>query len=199
MKKSLIATGGATLAVAAMPAVAVFAATSSSFVDSLTVTVNGGCTMETSATTTGVYEDRQFSGSLDAGTKIELNGGETQTGPTMTVSCNTSTGTWTVQAVASNGGNLQDTNSHTIAPGVAITGATSGWAIKSNATNATTNPYSAYKAYVVDSGKEYSTFLSGNASGTAATFNPSYQIYASPTQAPATYTGTVTYTIVLGS
>ena len=40
MKKSLIAAAGATLAVAAMPAVAVFAATEGSFVDNITVTVS---------------------------------------------------------------------------------------------------------------------------------------------------------------
>ena len=61
MKKSLIATAGvAAFAVAAVPA-AVFAApadpTPTSFTDSLSVTVQGGCTIETAGTeTAGSYE-----------------------------------------------------------------------------------------------------------------------------------------------
>ncbi len=200
MKKSLIAAAGATLAVAAMPAVGVFAATSGSFIDTLTVTVNGGCTMESSATAAGVYADRSFSGSVDAGTAIELNGGTTQTGATMTISCNATGTAWKVTAVADGLTGSGDAANASIEPGAVTTGDTSGWAIKSHATGASSNPYENYKAYEEDSqGAHYTTFLTGTTGGTAATFNPSYQVYASPTQKPGNYGGTVVYTIGLNS
>jgi hypothetical protein len=69
MKKALIA-GAASVALAAMPVVGAFAATSNSFTDTLNVTVNGGCTLEETGGTTGDYShtDRTFNGSFEAGT-----------------------------------------------------------------------------------------------------------------------------------
>ena len=201
MKKSIIAAGAASLALAAMPVVGVLAATSSSFTDTLTVTVPGGCTLEDNAAATpGNYADRAFTAEIPAGTSAELgNGFNSETGATMKIACNTDTGTWTITAVAANSGDLVGSGTaagESIAPGTALTGNVSGWAIKSNATGATSNPYSAYKAYVVDSGEAYSTFLTGSASATV-TFNPSYQVYVSPTQEPGVYSGSVTYTVAL--
>lgn len=202
MKKLAIA--GASLALAAMPVVGVFAATSTSFTDTLTVTVPGGCTLEDNAAAQpGTYTDRAFSATIPAGTFKELgNGFNGETGKTMKISCNTDEGSWTVTAQASDGAlkGKATISTESIDPGVATSGNTSAWAIKSNASTGTgaANPYAAYKAYEVDSGKEYSTFLTGSAdAATPVTFNPSYQVYVSPEQAPGEYEGTVTYTIAM--
>ena len=82
-----------------------------------------------------------------------------------------------------------ENDSNTIATGAATSGSTSNWAIKSNATNAATDPYSVYKAHVPG------TFLTATASASGTTFNPSYQVYVAQGQAPDTYTGAVTYTV----
>lgn len=208
MKKSLIAASAASLAVAAMPVVGVFAATSNSFTDTLTVTVPAGCTLEdaTAGVDPGTYADRAFSAEIPAGTFKELgNGFNSETGKTMKIACNVDNGAWTVTATASNGAlagtvGAALTENASIAPGLATDGDTSAWAIKSNASNGTgaSNPYAAYKAYEVDTGETYSTFLTGSADATTAvTFNPSYRVYVSPTQATGTYEGTVTYTVAM--
>ena len=207
MKKSIIAASAASLAVAAMPVVGVFADDSTinnnTVVDTLTVTVAGACTLEDS--TTGVYtdDDRSFSGSIAAGTVGWLNATSDSATPgdeTFTVHCNAATGTWTVAVSASDNalkGSTYETNTNKIDPGTTFSGGTSAWAIKSNAANlgetSVSNPYSDYAAY--SSG----TFLSAPASTasgvTKATFNPSYKVYVSPDQLADTYTGTVTYTV----
>lgn len=207
MKKSLIAGAGvAAFGLAVLPVAGVFAATSSSFTDTLTVNVPGGCTLEdNSASTPGTYNDRTFSATVQAGTVGYLNdNGEGQTsGTTMKVACNQSTGNWTVTAVASTGALAGSGTAagQSILPGAGdvTSGNVSGWSIKSNASGATSNPYASYKAYAVDTDKEYSTFLTGAASSTTTTFNPSYRVYVSPTQTPGNYEGTVTYTVALDS
>ena len=219
MKKSLIVTGGASLAFAAMPIVGAFAATSTSFTDTLTVTVPGGCTLEDATADNsnnppfvapGTYTDRAFSATIPTGTYKELgNGFNGQTGKTMRIACNVSSGNWTITAQASSGALAGKTGAavgHSIAPGVATDGNTSAWAIKSNASTGTgtANPYSAYKAYAVDTDtdgdteNDASVFLTGGAdAATPVTFNPSYRVYVSPTQEPGDYEGTVTYTIAM--
>lgn len=194
MKKSIIAASAASLAVAALPIAGVFAATSNSFQDTLTVSVEGGCTIEDSgAAAEGDYKDRKFEASIPVGTESELSAAsDTPYSGGFSVSCNTTTDTWTVTVSASDSGNLVD-GANSIAPlGASATmgGDTSSWAIKSNASGATTNPYANYKGFVAGS------FLEGSA-GETVTFNPSYKAYVAPDQAPGDYTGTVTYTIAV--
>lgn len=187
MKK--IAIASASLALAAMPVVGVFATTGSTeFTDNLEVTVNSGCTLENGGNTDGVYVDRSFSKNIAVGNYAELEGSSATDTAAITIKCNTTSGTVTVTSsgdVTLTG----ETASNTIAAGAQISGSTSGWAIKSNATNAASDPYSAYKAHAVG------TFLTATASAEGTTFNPSYQVYVAQGQAPDTYTGSVTYTV----
>ena len=201
MKKSIIAGAGvAALGFAALPFAGVFAATSSSFTDTLTVGVAGGCTLENSTQSgAGDYtkSDRSFTADIATGTVGYLNANATGAAATdkgtVTVSCNTdaSTSTWQVSldiTDLSNGTAADD-----ITGGAQTSGATSGWAIKSNATGTTTaNPFgSAYTAAA-----DTTIFLSATANNTV-TFNPSYQVYVGPNQAPGTYTGTAVYEVTL--
>lgn len=194
MKKLAIA--GASAVLAALPVVGAFAATNTSFTDTLTVGVAGGCTLEKTGGTAGDYttNDRTFSANIAAGNVGYLNATDGQTPPSgshITVSCNSSTAAtaYTV-SVAVDG--LTDTTAGTIAGGDATSGATSAWAIQSNATGVedANNPFKSYAAATS------TTFLTANAANTV-TFNPSYRVYVAPTQASGSYTGHAVYTINL--
>ena len=202
MKKSLIATAGvAAFAVAAVPA-AVFAATSTSFTDNLTMVVSSGCTLEIDGGTAGSYADRTFTGNVAAGNTSYLNdnGSGTLSGSQMNVVCNTTSGSWSINYATSDTTNarLAVTGSEStkyIAPGASTSGDDSGWAIKSNAAGTTTNNFEDYTAPTTTG-----VFIAGSASTSATmNFNPSYQVYAAPTQLPGNYVGTVTYTLQYNS
>ncbi|MBO7718369.1 hypothetical protein J6S37_02650 [Candidatus Saccharibacteria bacterium] len=194
MKKLAIA--GASLALAAMPVVGVFAATSTSFQDTITVGVSGGCTLEKTGGTAGDYStnDRTFSGNIPAGNVGYFNATDGTTPPSgshITVSCNSSSSSaGYVINLAVDG--LTDATAGTISGGNAISGATSAWAIQSNATGVedANNPFKAYAAAT------NGPFLTANAANTV-TFNPSYRVYIAPTQAAGSYVGHATYTINL--
>ena len=188
MKKLAIAS--ASVALAAMPVVGVFAVTGSTeFTDNLSVTVNSGCTLENGGNTDGTYVDRSFSKNIAVGNSAVLDGSAATDTAAITIKCNTTSGTVTVTSAGST--TLVGTSSadNTIATGAATSGSTSNWAIKSNASNTSSDPYAAYKAHVPG------TFLTATASARGTTFNPSYQVYVAQGQAPDTYTGSVTYTV----
>lgn len=200
MKKIIIA--GASAVLAAMPVVGAFAAADqASFTDHLTVSVDGGCTLETSGTqTSGTYADRTLSATIEAGTAEEITGQEAQTpveGATITVTCNgaDATKSWTVTVTPPTDGKLVSGTDY-ILPGDTFDGATSAWAIKSNAQSGTfsSDDWSTYAAAPTTA----SLFLKGSlAQGASGTFKPSYKVYVSPTQAPGTYQGDITYTVDL--
>lgn len=196
MKKSLVAMGAASLALAAMPVVGAFAATSTQFTDTLTVSVEGGCTLENSTqANAGDYSvsDRSFSATIAAGTVGYLNATNATTpstsAGTVSIECNTDAQTSGFTVAVAVDGLTDSAISETIAGGAYLNGATSGWAIKSNATGSpTSDPFANYTAAAS------TTFITGNASQTV-TFNPSYQVYIAPDQAPGTYVGHAVYTI----
>ena len=201
MKKSMIAAGAASAVLAAMPVLGVFAATEGSFKDNITVTVEGGCTLEVAGGTAGQYADRTFSATIAAGTAKELTGVETTTGDTttttaasaMSVTCNVPDPgqAWVITATADNNGNLQGaTQGNVIPSGNTFSGTTSAFAYRlSNASEWLAVPTTANAN--ITSGR--------TVSGTPTTFNPTYKVYVAPNQAPDTYTGGVTYTIGLSS
>ena len=194
MKKLAIAS--ASVALAAMPVVGTFAATSTQFQDTLTVGVEGGCTIEESATgtTAGTYKDRAFEATIPVGTEKELTvKADSPYSGGFSVSCNTTTGSWTVSVAATNDGDLKDGDNaiSPLAADATMGGATSSWAIKSNASGTTTsNDYSNYKGFVAGN------FIKANASETVS-FNPSYKAYVATGQKPGNYAGTVTYTVAI--
>ena len=197
MKKLAIA--GASVVLAAMPVVGVFAATSGSFTDTLTVGVAGGCTLEQTGGTAGSYNgnDHSYTTDIAAGNIGYLNVAQGGTAPAagggVTVSCNSSDATTTYTVTVAVDG-LTDATAGTIAGGNATSGTTSAWAIQSNATgfsaNDPGNPFATYKA------AESTTFLSATAADTV-TFNPSYRVYIQPQQPAGSYVGHAVYTIAL--
>lgn len=197
MKKSIIAASAASLAVAAMPVVGVFAATQSNFTDTLNLTVEGGCTFKSSVL--GDYS-RAFAATVAAGQEADftMNTGE----PTMSVVCNTETGNYTVQAIGgtsveagatgvtvlSNG-----TAADNIATGTTFSGDTSAWAFKVTSTGSTATGWTAVPSSLT-------TVVTNSASSAKSTdgvtFTPAYHVYASGSQSAGSYTGNVSYLLV---
>lgn len=213
MKKSLIATGAASLALAAMPVVGVFAepdAGSSSVEDHVTVVIDEACTFQATANnaaypaTSGVIA-RHFSQNATLGSIVYMGGstnaGSTDTNPiTIEGVCNAGDGTaaggtYAISAIGSNnaemvksGGAAGDQDN--IPTGTATSGEDSAWAMMIESANATT-PYNNYAVVPTAS----TQVAGGNASGASFTFTPKYRVYVGTEQASGTYEGIVTYTI----
>ena len=215
MKKLAIA--GASLALAAMPVVGVFAADpadSDSFTDELTVKVAGGCTLETAGTTgDGTYANRTFNANIQAGTAQVLTGATvdqtTTAAPALTLKCNTTaaSSTWKINATASTD-NAQTpaaalvSGSDYIRGGNTFDGATSAWGMRLNAPATFTSTYNPQTAdtFVAVPAAANTEVLSGNASqitSSGVEFNPSYKVYVAPNQATGDYVGSVVYTVVV--
>lgn len=195
MKKSLIVTGAASLALAAMPVLGAFAAVT----DTVTLTIDGSCSVGGSAgssSNTGntFTEEHATNSQLYSWDADETNGG------TLKVSCNDASG-WKVLAVGSGTGaavtNMDATGSGTeIVTGTATSGPTSNWAFKVAGTTGVTvaGNYGSYAAVPGTATK----VASGAASISEGTIYTGYQVWVSATQQADTYTGKVTYTIAEG-
>ena len=202
MKKTLIA-GAASVALAAMPVVGVFAANSSTFTDHIDVTVDGGCTIEnaaTAATNPGVYADRNFSAKIAAGTSEILTGeeasgsSEATTAPALVIKCNVADDDNRTFSITASGEVLthESDNEATIPAGTGTSGTTSAWAYtlgNPSDTAATWLPAPVASTAVV-SRQAANTSTSYN-------FNPAYRVYVAPNQKPGLYQGSITYTVAL--
>lgn len=182
MKK--IAIAGASVALAALPVVSVFADTTS-VTDTVKVTVDASCTLGVEAGATPA-------------TETLANGANKQdiVGSKFKISCNDDGG-WTLKAVGASEGDsvtsMQGSVSGTSIPtGTDFTGATvSNWGFKATGTKVTEG-YDEFKA------------IPGTATAIAESDDPTstegvditYAVGISPTQASGTYTGKVTYTLV---
>ena len=215
MKKLAIAS--ASLALAAMPVVGVFAADegSPSIVDNVTVVINESCTFQATANDAAVNPsgnpaavNRNFRKSATLGALVTLGGdpaqstsGSTDQNPiTIEGVCNsgaqgsTKTGTWTISALGADQAKMVKEGStaadeDNIPAGTATSGTDSAWAMKIDLPTGTT--YSSYKAVPATA----TAVATGTANGSTFTFQPSYQVYVGTEQASGTYTGKVTYTI----
>lgn len=221
MKKSLIAAAGTTLAVAALPAVGVFA--SGSFTDTVQVNVSKSCIFKaewtdgsTSGSTSDLTNGRTFSkNDVAPGTLLHFGGsnsdgaeGGSSTSPTIKMECNDGngqasgqgSGTWTVTAVGGNeGANINKmtpavTTNTPIATGTLESGATSNWAFKIVASGGTVSGNYGGWSEVPSTA---TTVLTGVANASAAdiTFSPEYQVYVGTAEVSDTFTGKVVYSL----
>ena len=184
MKKSIIAAGAASVALAAMPIVGVFASSSTTVSDTITATVSNGCTITRAGT----------GSTVDRSVAISVATGASQTGDSDAINISCNVGSWTVAAAGTGAGttSLQTSDgTKSIATGHTFSGGTSEWGMMVTATGGTvaTN-YNDY--YDVPSS---TTVVTGSA--TSGTVTPSYKVYASGTQDTGVYTGEVTYTIAV--
>ncbi len=189
MKKSLIATGAASLALAAMPVLGAFA----DVTDTVQINIQGACSVgQTSSSQTG--------GGVTL-TETMINGAtktwdaDGSAGGTLKVSCNDASG-WNIKAVGSSDGtaktSMKATGSGTAIP-TGTSGAASYWAFKVAGTGAETNFTSWHTV------PSTATKVAGGSSAVSeGEINTGYQVHVSASQEADTYTGKVTYTVSAG-
>ena len=181
MKKLAIL--GASAALAALPAVGVFAATGTVVTDTVQVTIDSACTIE-STNASNTYSATMTNGQLKS------DFGSTM----MTINCNDAAG-WHVTAIGDGADATDKTAMNAnasgtdIATGTATSGATSNWAMKVEGTGAT--GFTTFAA-VPSSATNVAT---GNGAVSGGTLTTTYQVFISATQQADTYTGVVKYTL----
>ena len=218
MKKSIIAAGAASLALAAMPVVGVLAAPAGTITDTLNVNIPAGCTIVNNNSTTG---GNGSAPALANNYTVEMHNGEFKTNigaaaadstsgqpaadNTIDVSCNTEDTNdpdagWKLTAIGDGAtGHKTDLYNETadkaIATGTAVSGTTSNWAMKvaksANAGYATAWTAAANYAAVPSSETDVVT----GAGSISNAFTMTYQVYVNQTQETGTYTGAVKYTL----
>ena len=225
MKKSIIAAGAASVALAALPMAGVFAETTS-FTDQAVVKVERGCTFVVTDNTTptpnviGLTNPRVFQKTVTLGEFVILGGtgGNETTGAAsaqnIAVSCSADAENEESWSISAKGGHFVDEafTSSTVmtgasggtsigtAGGAPTTGATSSWAFRVD-TTANSNYKAADTWYAVPAagtGTEGADVVvaSGTPSATGTvSFAPSYRVYVGTNQEADTYTGYVTYTL----
>ena len=183
IKMIKIAIAGASVALAALPALGVFAATGQTVTDTVEVTIGSACLITTSPTA-NTYSDSMTNGQLKS------DFGSTE----MTINCNDAGG-WHVTAIGSGADSTDKTAMNAtgtgtdIATGTAQSGDTSNWAMKVTGTGATGfTTFAAVPAGATDVAR-------GNGAVSGGTLTTTYQVFISATQQADTYTGQVTYTL----
>ena len=197
MKKSIIAAGAASVALAAMPVVGVFAAQQSSIIDTVQLTVNESCKMEADS----------GSKTVNLGSINNSAASNEGTGSVMTVTCNTAAG-WSLQATAtalsaSAGGYSIPHGTYTSGSQTtsvwsakfALTGDDAGVDLTSGADEFSTNPINAAN-FVIVASKDGVGTGAGDQTTSGVTITPKYIAYADANQGAGSYQGTITYAFV---
>lgn len=187
MKKLAIA--GASVALAAMPVVGVFAEQQATVTDTVNLTVAKTCMMEASAATS----------SYNLGTSTVAHEYAAVTGTPMTITCNAQAG-WTITATA-NALTATGTNQN-IPFGAYSTAGESVWSLSlAKSGNDTNNASiaSGFDDYTAATANETVVVSATGESGaktavSGLVITPSYKAYGAAHQAAGTYSGTVVYT-----
>ena len=221
MKKSIIATSAASLALAAMPVVGVFAegpdAGSPSIVDNVTVVIAESCTFQAKANGSAVTPSgtapgsvtRNFRKDATLGATVELGGDPTQSTSgsqdanpiTIEGVCNSGEtgsakqGTWTISALGANSAKMVKTGSGVDDEDNILTGTATSGTDSAWAMKINQNGTGGYASYKEVPATTATPVATGQANGESFTFQPQYRVYVGTEQASGTYTGTVTYTI----
>ena len=192
MKKKLIAASAASLAVAAMPVVGVFAAGSGTPVtttsDTLTLTVPDGCMLT-------VPSGRDTAAEFGS---VGVNQTATETTGSFSIGCNAK---WKLtvagDTLSGTSGNAQTESATIKSTSGAIDATISNFKLSLNVSNPGTatvsNSYESLAAIPASAGNA----LTSDDSVTAVTVTPTYKVAVGPGQASGNYSGTVTYTVGL--
>ena len=170
MKKSIVA-GAASLVLAAMPVVGVFAADPEGLVDTLTVTVNESCTF-TRSTGNGQYTQNMTAGAL----KTDFGSS------TFTSACNNGKG-YDINAVFTSLAHKGNAGQAITYAAVAPTAGSGTWTA-----SVSSSPIAASNGKL---GEQSTQDPSGG-----RTYTVDYKVSLHSDQAQGTYTGTATYTLV---
>ena len=202
MKKSLIAAGAASLALAAMPILGTFA----DVVDTVTVTISSSCGVASEEddgdSSTTPEAANSFTATMVNGDTHEWAADGTGDAGDIYVTCNDASG-WNITAQGYSGNTAGNTNmvpsssGTAISTGTTLDGTVSDWAfmIADDDTGATiaTNDYTA-----VPSAATRVAYMS-NAPVSEGHIYTGYKVGISPTQAADTYTGKVKYVVSPGA
>lgn len=209
MKKMLIATGVASLAVAAMPVVGVFAADITEVVDTLNITISPTCSFDgetPNADTTDKDYDaaNTYSATALNGAKADFNG-DTAGGDTVvhnfSVTCNDNDG-WKVTASAVPDLAGTGTNNHKftyVSTTLPTEGTEGSWTavvggdFSSTSDETITGIANATNAILKTGG----VIAAEHVSAKTSAFTVTYSAYAGTETAADTYTGSVTYTLAV--
>ena len=193
MKK--IAIAGASVALAAMPIVGVFAVDGDSLTpitDTVTVTVANSCT----------FARRAGGGTYDAGTIANGSASSDITGSVFNIKCN-DTGGWYLTAAGDSDATTKSSmdsstskDTDDIVTGTTFSGDTSAWAFRLDGTGVISD-YSAaaYANVPAAGGATVATSNTAAGNGTGIDITAHYKVYIGNNQAAGTYTGKVTYTL----
>ena len=194
MKKSIIATGTAAVALAAMPALGAFA----DVTDTVVLTIQSSCSVGQTSATAGAGKTITETNAVNSHLYTYDADGSTGGGGTLKVTCNDASG-WNVKAVGSSTGtpvtSMAASNSGTpIVTGTAESGATSNWMFKVAGTG-TVAGYQSWSAIPATATK----VATGSTAVSEGAISTGYQVWVSATQQADTYTGKVTYTVAPGA
>ena len=189
MKKLAIA--GASLALAAMPVVGVFADQQASVTDTINLTVSSTCKMEASAAT----------GSYNLGTSTVAHEYAAVTGTPMTITCNDQAG-WSITATAT--ALSASGTDQTIPFGAYATTGESVWSASiatSGNDTANANIATGWDDYTATAASGATIISADGATGakkgvSGLVVTPSYKAFGAAHQAAGTYSGTIQYTFV---
>lgn len=202
MKKSIIAAGAASLAVAAMPVVGVFAepaADGNSVTDVVEITIDPACGVSSDTTSAGVENELTATMTNSDEHEWDADG----TGGELYVTCNDASG-WNVTARGFSNNTAGTTTMVPTGSGTAIptaaapTGGTSAWAFKVADGDTGATIVSAYSTYAaVPSAATRVAYKDGTAVSEGLIYT-GYKVATSDTQQADTYTGKVKYVISAG-
>ncbi len=213
MKKSIIASGAASLALAAMPVVGVFADVSNSMTDNIEVTVPASCSITNAATNPNAPSSNitnEYTKRVSNGQYVTIGSDDAASGSynTMGITCNTQEGTdagWRLTAIgAGTTGHIAELYSAALGEGIASAatpvttagGSTSDWSFKVSQTGNAATPADGFSfgtfTQVPSTEKNLAT---GTGSTQSAAFSMGYGVYVSGTQKAGTYEGAVKYTL----
>lgn len=192
MKKLAIA--GASLALAAMPALGAFA----DVTDTVILTISSSCSVGQTqgSPVTGTGKTMEETAAVNS--HLYTWDADGSQGGTLKVTCNDASG-WNVKAVGSSTGtpvtSMAASNSGTpIITGTATSGATSNWMFKVAGTG-TVAGYQSWSAIPATATK----VATGSTAVSEGAISTGYQVWVSATQQADTYTGKVTYTVAQGA
>lgn len=183
MKKKLVAVGAASLAVAAMPMVGVFAETGNTMKDTINVTVTQSCLITaTSMNNTLATVELGANGSADS-----------VSGTQMSITCNKDNG-WTLTAKgAGTTDHEQDIYSSTVNKSFSGTSTTASyWQFMVEGTT-TASAYNSFSS--IPDKTTGVTVASAAGASTGAIVTPTYKIVSNNQSAANDYTGAISYTL----
>ena len=193
MKKSIIAAGAASVALAAMPIVGAFAAANLSSTETINATVGGGCTITGVGDTPGATTASTNIGDVAVNTVSDATAGKP-----IAITCNSDN--WKITAVGAGENGLATALSQSTTVSIPtgtnkLDGSASQWAFKVESSNEFATISGDYGQWSEIPASE--TTIATGTGTKSGTITPSYIVSVGASQATGSYTGKVTYSVAV--